>query len=298
MSKKSPKSRATVVRNRCYKLQLSFHNRFRYSRSEINIQVDKIISLQSEGSKEEDILGPDGNIRGWLQKRGRAVVGGGILHDLTWKKRWFTQQGTRLFYLKERGAAKPKGYINLLEISAVETITDPLSGFRLHTKDRIFLLKASSPRDRDRWAELLKERCPKIVSAIPLDRNTISEGQFQAAVDGAKSVFSIPSQAIKILHQLGKVSFHSLGLELDDLIQKSFFFQGSFGTVHLGIWEGSFYAVKMLDSELGATRIDSFVREAQLAFSITPHNCVARLYGMCIEVSKYALVMVCIILNC
>eukprot|EP01122_Echinamoeba_exundans_P016222 TRINITY_DN8155_c0_g1_i1.p1 TRINITY_DN8155_c0_g1~~TRINITY_DN8155_c0_g1_i1.p1 ORF type:complete len:789 (-),score=100.61 TRINITY_DN8155_c0_g1_i1:41-2407(-) len=213
----------------------------------------------------------DGTIRGWLAKRGRAIVGGGLLNELTWKKRWFVQQGHRLFYLKEKTATKPKGYIDLLEISVIEPVSDPVGGIKLYTRDRTFLLKASSLPERDRWAELLKERCPKLVSTARMTQSAVDQAdQLQAVAEGTKSVFAIPSSEIKFLHQLGK---------------------GSFGTVHLGIWEGSFYAIKTLDPSLGPSVVDSFVREAQLSFSIKPHNCVTRVYGMCIEVSKYALVM-------
>jgi hypothetical protein len=153
----------------------------------------------------------DGSIRGWLAKRGRAIVGGGLLNELTWKKRWFTQQGHRLFYLKQKTATKPKGYIDLLEISVIEPVSDPVGGIKLYTKDRTYLLKAGSLPDRDRWAELLKERCPKLVSPTTRLTQTAADqaDQLQAVAEGAKSVFAIPSSEIKFLHQLGKVRLNA-----------------------------------------------------------------------------------------
>lgn len=85
------------------------------------------------------------------------------------------------------------------------------------------------------------------------------------------SVFSIPYSSIQLIQELGR---------------------GSYGTVHLGMWEGQFCAVKMLNpGAVTSAQAEEFAQEARLMHSLKKHPCLTEMFGMCIEAGKYAVVM-------
>lgn len=115
--------------------------------------------------KAEDIpviLGANGELEGWLLKRGDKGITKALV-DLTWKKRWFKQTGSKLCYFEGRNSSGPKGEINLPDVVSVDPVQSPMFGFHIVTRDRIFIVRTQSPPERDLWVKLLRERCPGLV---------------------------------------------------------------------------------------------------------------------------------------
>jgi hypothetical protein len=110
------------------------------------------------------ILGSNGELEGWLLKRGDKGFGSKALVDLTWKKRWFKQSGSKLLYFEGRHSSGPKGEINLPDVISVDPVQSPMFGFHIVTRERIFIVRTQSPPERDLWIKLLRERCPGLTA--------------------------------------------------------------------------------------------------------------------------------------
>ncbi len=91
----------------------------------------------------------------------------------------------------------------------------------------------------------------------------------ESIVGESASVLTISSSEITILGELGK---------------------GSFGTVHLAMYQDSFCAVKTLTNQ-SKSAADDFLNEASLMHSLKKHMCLVEMLGLCMEAGKYSVVM-------
>ncbi|GAM21414.1 hypothetical protein SAMD00019534_045890 [Acytostelium subglobosum LB1] len=91
---------------------------------------------------------PKTPLQGYLRKQGEK----GLIK--AYKKRWFIQKDSKLFYYEKEGDTQPYGYINLLDMLSVRTID---SGFELATTGRIYNLQVLRPSDLSYWTDGLKE---------------------------------------------------------------------------------------------------------------------------------------------
>lgn len=147
-------------------------------------------------------------MQGWLLKRGESVVTSAILNEFTWKRRWFQQQGHKLFYYKDQSSLKAKGFIDLVAVLDVKRSTSLPNAFEILTQDRTYILESEDPTDRDKWIPALLERCPKLsvlAAANPrAGASSLIDARRQTE-EYSKEIFSISSSSIKILEEVGKV---------------------------------------------------------------------------------------------
>ncbi|KAM9965075.1 hypothetical protein ACTFIW_004876 [Dictyostelium discoideum] len=87
-------------------------------------------------------------LSGYLKKQGDK----GLVRSF--KKRWFLQRDTKLFYYEKEGDSEPYGFVNLPEMINVKTVD---SGFELATPSRVYVFQVFKPSDLTYWTEGLKE---------------------------------------------------------------------------------------------------------------------------------------------
>eukprot|EP01133_Synstelium_polycarpum_P004248 gene4248-4956_t len=87
-------------------------------------------------------------LQGYLKKLGEK----GIVKS--YKKRWFLQSDTKLYYYEKEGDTNSYGYINLPDMLSVKTID---SGFELSTPGRTYNFQVLKASDLNYWTEGLKE---------------------------------------------------------------------------------------------------------------------------------------------
>ncbi|KAN0015369.1 hypothetical protein ACTFIU_008100 [Dictyostelium citrinum] len=87
-------------------------------------------------------------LSGYLKKQGDK----GLVR--AFKKRWFQQRDTKLFYYEKEGDSEPYGFVNLPEMINVKTVD---SGFELATPTRVYVFQVFKPSDLTYWTEGLKE---------------------------------------------------------------------------------------------------------------------------------------------
>ncbi|KAK5577454.1 hypothetical protein RB653_002395 [Dictyostelium firmibasis] len=85
---------------------------------------------------------------GYLKKQGDK----GLVRSF--KKRWFQQRDTKLFYYEKEGDSEPYGLVNLPDMISVKTVD---SGFELATPSRVYIFQVFKPSDLTYWTEGLKE---------------------------------------------------------------------------------------------------------------------------------------------
>eukprot|EP01132_Coremiostelium_polycephalum_P003334 gene3334-4179_t len=87
-------------------------------------------------------------LQGYLKKQGeKGLVKG-------YKKRWFQQKDTKLYYYEKEGDTNSYGFINLPDMLGVKTVD---AGFELATPSRIYNFQVFKPSDLSYWTEGLKE---------------------------------------------------------------------------------------------------------------------------------------------
>ncbi|KAF2069975.1 hypothetical protein CYY_008701 [Polysphondylium violaceum] len=87
-------------------------------------------------------------LQGYLKKQGEK----GIVKSF--KKRWFQQKDTKLYYYDKEGDTQSYGFINLPDMTSTKTVD---SGFELVTPTRVYVLQVLKPSDLNYWTEGLKE---------------------------------------------------------------------------------------------------------------------------------------------
>jgi len=87
-------------------------------------------------------------LQGYLKKQGEK----GIMKSF--KKRWFQQKDTKLYYYEKEGDTTSFGFINLPDMTSIKTVD---SGFELATPTRVYVLQVLKPSDLNYWTEGLKE---------------------------------------------------------------------------------------------------------------------------------------------
>eukprot|EP01119_Soliformovum_irregulare_P010330 TRINITY_DN2538_c2_g1_i6.p1 TRINITY_DN2538_c2_g1~~TRINITY_DN2538_c2_g1_i6.p1 ORF type:complete len:2218 (-),score=665.69 TRINITY_DN2538_c2_g1_i6:11-6022(-) len=117
-----------------------------------------------ERKSKNEILVPQK--AGYLTKQGQLLK--------AWKRQWFVLQGNYLSYFKSPGSLDPLGVIDIQDTIVAEPIYLPKSKlrdfcFRLVTSRRIFILKASTPKDKLEWINLIESA--RLLSPV---RNSMS----------------------------------------------------------------------------------------------------------------------------
>ncbi|GAM24520.1 hypothetical protein SAMD00019534_076950 [Acytostelium subglobosum LB1] len=87
-------------------------------------------------------------LQGYLKKQGEK----GIVK--TYKRRWFQQKDTKLYYYEKEGDTESYGFINLPDMLNVKTSD---TGFELVTPGRTYVMQVFKPSDLNYWTEGLKE---------------------------------------------------------------------------------------------------------------------------------------------
>lgn len=82
-----------------------------------------------------------------------------------------------LRYLEQPSSSRPKGVVNLRAVTSVLPVTLPHAtiGLEICTPSRSYLLRYSTPAERDSWAASLEVRSPwrqpTLPSPIPMGKN-------------------------------------------------------------------------------------------------------------------------------
>lgn len=127
---------------------------------EENLELQEIIlKYRSENSTlvaEKKQLAVSMDIRGWLFKRGVSGPTG-----KKWRKRYFTINGTQLYYFKSMNAVDPQGYIDINKIqhmSVLPSISQDKNeaSFNIVTLLRTYELQAKSKNDMERWMKAVQ----------------------------------------------------------------------------------------------------------------------------------------------
>eukprot|EP01094_Clydonella_sp_ATCC50884_P030349 TRINITY_DN988_c0_g1_i1.p1 TRINITY_DN988_c0_g1~~TRINITY_DN988_c0_g1_i1.p1 ORF type:complete len:283 (-),score=111.64 TRINITY_DN988_c0_g1_i1:477-1295(-) len=112
-------------------------------------------------------------LEGWLLKQGEGAFGKG------YKKRWFSQTGTCLYYYKQRSDSENAGFINLAEAISCHA-TEGAKGkfqFQINTPRRIWHLEAETEDAMHYWVEGIKAEFAKIKeqdeSGASMDRRSV-----------------------------------------------------------------------------------------------------------------------------
>jgi hypothetical protein len=89
---------------------------------------------------------PSEPVRGFLMKKGDGLSGA------RWKRRWFVQEGDRLYYYNAPDS-EPINYIDLHQVQAIpfEPPTSDRLTFDVATPSRVYKLKAETSEERTRW---------------------------------------------------------------------------------------------------------------------------------------------------
>ncbi|EGC34772.1 hypothetical protein DICPUDRAFT_92143, partial [Dictyostelium purpureum] len=87
-------------------------------------------------------------LQGYLKKQGEK----GIVR--AFKKRWFQQRESKLYYFEKEGDKESFGFINLPDMIGVKTVD---SGFELATPTRVYIFQVLKPSDLNYWTEGLKD---------------------------------------------------------------------------------------------------------------------------------------------
>jgi len=103
----------------------------------------------------------DGSVRkfqlptreGFMTKKGEVVK--------NWKRRWFSLNGSMLFYYKKQGDATPAGWISVLDTQRFpECMRDPPAGqtycFTITTPSREYFINAETGEDMYDWIQALR----------------------------------------------------------------------------------------------------------------------------------------------
>jgi hypothetical protein len=145
-------------------------------------------------------------------------------------------------------------------------------------------------RSRDRRTAALDEQEDEELAAVPSAAASASQGskppksakkgetEYSAITGKSESISNslqyleiIPAGSVKLVHMLGA---------------------GSFGKVHLGIYNTSFVAVKELLNPT-VQQLEAFLEEARIHFQLPDHPFICKMYGVLIDVSakQYAIVV-------
>mmetsp|Transcript_33105 Transcript_33105/g.65709 ORF Transcript_33105/g.65709 Transcript_33105/m.65709 type:complete len:128 (+) Transcript_33105:181-564(+) len=100
------------------------------------------------GSKDSVTIRPDDILKeGWLSKRSRTVK--------EWRKRWVVLTATHIYsFKKSNELAYPTEAIPLRECSTVKSAEEEAAnecGFRVDTRDRVYLFVADSNSEKEAW---------------------------------------------------------------------------------------------------------------------------------------------------
>eukprot|EP01122_Echinamoeba_exundans_P015160 TRINITY_DN7078_c0_g1_i1.p1 TRINITY_DN7078_c0_g1~~TRINITY_DN7078_c0_g1_i1.p1 ORF type:complete len:394 (-),score=49.90 TRINITY_DN7078_c0_g1_i1:57-1091(-) len=114
-------------------------------------------------------------LSGWLKKRGDK----GVILDLTWKVRFFSQTGpTELSYFKDsKPDAKKKGAIDLGAVVSVNVRNEFPNGFEIITPGRVYILQSYTEAERKMWMENLNTKCPKLPGYAKAQLNNAQQQQ-------------------------------------------------------------------------------------------------------------------------
>eukprot|EP01122_Echinamoeba_exundans_P009728 TRINITY_DN3501_c0_g1_i1.p1 TRINITY_DN3501_c0_g1~~TRINITY_DN3501_c0_g1_i1.p1 ORF type:complete len:411 (-),score=75.85 TRINITY_DN3501_c0_g1_i1:316-1548(-) len=102
------------------------------------------------------------------------------------------------------------------------------------------------------------------------------------------------NQDIKLRDAAMKISQEAKGLfniKASDLNVISKLGEGSFGAVYLGKYKGAHVAIKRLATNVLASQINDFFREAAVMLSLKKHRNIVTTFGMCQEQANFSLVM-------
>jgi hypothetical protein len=175
--------------------------------------------------------------------------------------------------IADRTAAIAGGIVGAIAAVVVIGAVVAFMIFKRNQQAAAFKAKHQQVLADDKLAKELDDKpssSPKATSkskSTALVSNTVYDDAFGS--DSASVFQTIPYSDLAILHELGK---------------------GSFGLVQLGRYQGQLCAIKTLSNQSQAA-VESFMKEAILMQSLRKNPNVVEMIGMCLEPSRYAVVM-------